>query len=505
MDIDKRIYLMCKNGIRVISGGVLLFLVSANILFSSYVDYQSERVRIEKNGISAFISALLMLCGLFIVSNLAKKISEKILFCVLAIITLAAGIYLIINVDGTLRFDPLYIYETAVELTEGNYSSLAKDGYLFYFPHQLGMTAYERILLLFSSNTKLIFLFNLMEIIGINFFLWRLTNLLFGNNHVTNVNTILLSFLFLPQFFFILFAYGLLPGLFCLLAAFFFAAAFCRNGKKRCLAAALIFSCLAVLLKENYLIGMIALTIWLLLECLKNKNWKWIIAVMLIIPCCMMSSKLVKGIYELESNVKLGKGVPAMLYIGMGVNPNNETLGPGWFDGSNWSYFTQCNQDSQAAQELAGDLLKTYWKQMCDEPVQAVKFFVKKNISVWTEPLYQSLWSGPQESCGQYVNTQLLQSLYRGERAEHIVYKYMKGFILVILLMSFGFVVKEWEKGEGAILLLLYNIGGFLFHTFWEAKSQYVYPYIFLLIPLCAYMAERIFACRRERYEKNSR
>lgn len=490
-----RIYLMCENVIRVISGGVLLFLIIMNFLFSSHVDYQSERVNIEKNSVWIIVITLIFLSGFFIISCMAEKLDEKIVFIALTAIFMMAGVYLIANADGTLRSDPLYVYQTAVELNKGNYSSFIKGGYLYYFPHQLGMVTYERILLLFSSDTKFLFFCNLMEMIGINFFLWRITNSLFRSNHVANVNVIIFSFAFLPQFFFILFGYGLLPGFFCLMAAFFWAVDFMNNGKKKCLIAMTMFSCLAIFLKENYLIGIIALTIWLFLEFMKSKRYRMMIAVLLLIPCCVLSVRVVKSIYELERGMEMGKGVPAMLYINMGVNINNEMLGPGWFDGTNWSYFTECDQDSQAAEELAKSMLHTYWGQMCDEPFHAVKFFIKKNVSIWCEPMYQSVWSGPLESCSQYMNTRFFQSLYRGEEAEHITYQYMKGYVLVILCMSFLFLVKEWKRNSGMELLLLYNTGGFLFHIFWEGKSQYIYPYMFVLIPLCAYMLARLSAC----------
>ena len=33
----------------------------------------------------------------------------------------------------------------------------------------------------------------------------------------------------------------------------------------------------------------------------------------------------------------------------------------------------------------------------------------------------------------------------------------------------------------------MYFIGGLLFHTAWEGKSQYVYSYVFVLIPFAVY------------------
>lgn len=82
-------------------------------------------------------------------------------------------------------------------------------------------------------------------------------------------------------------------------------------------------------------------------------------------------------------------------------------------------------------------------------------------------------------------------SLYNGGAAEQWVYCYMKGYMLVLLTLGLRFVLWDWKKGDG-LLLLLYLTGGFLFHLFWETKSQYVYPYLFSLIPLCAFGAENL-------------
>ena len=36
------------------------------------------------------------------------------------------------------------------------------------------------------------------------------------------------------------------------------------------------------------------------------------------------------------------------------------------------------------------------------------------------------------------------------------------------------------------IVSLYIFLGGFFFHLMWETKSQYVYPYVFMLIPMSA-------------------
>lgn len=494
IDITGKIHSICEYGITAICGCILFFLAAVNFVFSSYVDYGNEKVSVELNSPLILLSAFLCLGIFLLFSRIADRVNERLLFFTFTVLTLAAGIFLIANADATLRFDPLYVYESAVEISKGDYHSLAKDGYLNYCPYQLGLMTYERALLLLSADTRLIFLCNLLEIIGINFFLWRLTDLFSGHIHAVNVNVIFLSFMFFPQFFFILFAYGLIPGFFCLMAAFFTGARFVFHGRKSDLCTAVLFSCLAVFLKKNYLIGVIALTIWLLLECIKAKKIRLLLAALLLIPCCMLFGKTAEKIYESKSGMAMGDGVPSLLFICMGINPHNGNMGPGWYDGSNWYYFTECDQDSDAAAALAKDMIKTYLGEFRENPLLAVKFFGKKNISMWCDPLFQSVQSGPLESCGQAMETRLLKSLYRGELPEQVIRYYMKGYMLVLLVMCFLFLLKEWKQNRAVKLLLLYFIGGFLFHVMWEAKSQYVYTYIFVLIPLCAFMMTRLSA-----------
>jgi peptidoglycan hydrolase CwlO-like protein len=53
-----------------------------------------------------------------------------------------------------------------------------------------------------------------------------------------------------------------------------------------------------------------------------------------------------------------------------------------------------------------------------EDPTRAATFFKDKTISQWCEPMFQSVWSGPLESCKQYTHTELLQSIYNGGEAE---------------------------------------------------------------------------------------
>ena len=49
------------------------------------------------------------------------------------------------------------------------------------------------------------------------------------------------------------------------------------------------------------------------------------------------------------------------------------------------------------------------------------------------------------------------------------------------------FVIDRRNRKYDCNYIFLYFVGGFLLHIVWEAKSQYVYPYVFILLPCCAW------------------
>lgn len=61
---------------------------------------------------------------------------------------------------------------------------------------------------------------------------------------------------------------------------------------------------------------------------------------------------------------------------------------------------------------------------------------------------------------------------------------------IVQTLINFGvliYIAGCWKRFDSLTVYELFNavlmIGGFVFFTFWEAKSQYVAPYYFVIIP----------------------
>ena len=131
------------------------------------------------------------------------------------------------------------------------------------------------------------------------------------------------------------------------------------------------------------------------------------------------------------------------------------------------------------------------------EPARARRFFLDKTISQWCDPMYESVWTGPLEDCGQYTHTEILQSLYTGGTWAAGIADYLKTLCIGLWVFALLFLIFSGGKQTGWEMLYLYFIGGLLFHTFWEGKSQYTYTYLFVLIPFAAYAFRQVMAKRQ--------
>jgi len=302
--------------------------------------------------------------------------------------------------------------------------------------------------------------------------------------------TVILSFSFLPQFFFILFAYGLTPGFFFMILGFYNAIRFSRLHKVHNAVFAVIGAAVAATFKQNFLIGVIAIVIFWLLDAMRLRGkdiLKPVVASLALILCFSVPSFLVRMYFEEKSDVKLGEGTPTVLWLAMGTDIDNRYLGPGWYTGFNYATYTNSGYDTEEAARIGNERLKENLEEIKENPKEALTFFKDKTISQWCEPMFQSAWSGPLESCNQFTHTKLLQSIYNGEAAAERLAMFSKLVVLLIFGCTVLFLLSKKRDGFGWQVLLLFFIGGLLFQTVWEGKSQYIYPYVFSLIPTAAY------------------
>lgn len=482
-----------ENCIKYIAILPLLLLTILVTVFQNTISFDIiETSVIQRNGFRFLLLMLVALVALTIVYWLLRRVPEAVLFGVFALVYLVGGIYLITHIQMELRYDSGICYWNALNFVEGNYTNLQFGEYFYKYPFQLGLVSYNCLLIGISDDPNLVYFVNLLWIIISNFFLWRASALVYDYQPRVRKLIILLSFAFLPQFFYLFYAYGQVPGLGCMMIAVYLTI---RAIKKNS-GVSMLFSCvfigLACLLRMNYIIGGIALIIVYLLHALQRKRLVWGVAVVSMLFCMIVPRYFVYGYYESAAETDLSQGMPSLLHVAMGLQENQEPWrAAGWYNDFNDKTYLGTDCDVQASKAIAMDSVKERLQTFVQNPGYAVDFFGEKIITTWCEPTYQSIWSGPLISVNCATEEAWLRELYSGGNIFRLFASVMN--VLTVMLFGFSFLFVLWKTlriklpfNALELFAVLFFLGGFLFHIVWETKSQYVYPYVVLLVPTAA-------------------
>lgn len=478
----------------LLAGLFCTFFSFSTLFVTTFIPIKiSEGVIFQVNPLYFLPCLLLLLWGLMRLGPTFERISDKQFFRVLTILYLLMGAYLLFNVEGQIRADAKHVYRAALAFNQGNFASLTTIGaYMYRNPHQLGLLSLERIYAAILPTTYLAFGMNLVWTLTNNYLIWKLGRT-WGLSQLARNYLLLFTFAFLPHFFFILFVYGSTVGLTACLLALTSYQTFARKQELRYGLLTAFFLGLACLIRNNYMIFGLTILGILILSILKKFTWKKFLVGISCILCMIGMNKAILSYYEGVIGQEIGPGTPKIAYVTMGLrdDPDRKTLG-GWYDGYNTKILQRNNFNEEQATEMAKRDLRKRMVTFIKNPIYAFRFFFQKVYSTWTEPTFQSIWTGPNRwERNQETFTPLLQSLYEGRTAYRIFHFSMSLLLWTIYTFSGIYLFHLFWKIQpdfpstqlaGAIFL----IGGFLFHLIWETKSQYVYMYILLLIPYAA-------------------
>lgn len=493
-----------KDGLLLISGIVVGCLFLLNFLVTSTVARNSS----EATALSCvWPENILILAGLllifFLLAITAAEWLENVcvgkVFLCMTVIYLVAGSFLILNIEPAFRADAATVRSIGIEVSRGQYSQLQVGGYMSRYPHQLGLMLWDMLIYRISPNGSANMLINLCLVIGTNYVIYQMANQLFHSNAV-NFFTVFLSFAFLPQLFFIGHAYGSVPGLFFMVLAFYHAIRFMKTYSWRYAFLTAVFAAVAAALKQNYAIGVISICIFMVLQFLQSKRKKALLALLLIIAFFPLPGFMIKSYFSTKAGVDLDRGTPAVLWIAMGTDIDNTSPGPGWYNGYNYATYDAAHFDPEEAGKMGKQTLAENFEKIKDNPGRAVRFFTQKIATQWCDPEYQALWLGPLPDTGQAIYHDGLKELYAGRNGYSFLLICFRVVSLCIWALSLLYIVFYGRKHSGWEMFYMYTIGGFLFHLFWEAKSQYVYTYVLLLIPFSAFILTKCIGYMREHW-----
>lgn len=476
--------------IRVLSVIILAVILTANLIYTTRISYDLDEIVTYHRTYWYLIPLAVLSVVLLYGSGLLDRLSAGRLYGLLSVVYIAAACFIIFSYTDHIRADAYMCWDIAERLLNGNYKTLQEGGYINHFPYQLGLVAYEMFLRLFTDNERVMYVASLVQVLVINWFGYLIADRLFHNPFVSKL-TLVLEFGFLPQFFLIHFGYGTIPGMCCLVASFYHFICLYQGDTRRYHAVlAVLFILLASILKMNYCIGAAAMAIMLILKLLTEQKQ---VVGRIVLACLMVilplyASSVITEIFSFATNIEIGGGVPVASYIAMGTDLDNVSRAPGWYDGSAWDDYGAGNNDTEETARLAKAKIRDNIADSLEDPGRALKFYGKKIVSEWADPLFESVWSGPMSQSEQSPETpsRILRSLYGGGDVEQVVAVVMKGFLVLVLAAALLFQLHRGREYPASLLLPLYMIGGFIFHFFSEGKSQYTYMYIFVLLPLCA-------------------
>ncbi|MCM1412623.1 MAG: hypothetical protein NC305_19085 [Lachnospiraceae bacterium] len=368
----------------------------------------------------------------------------------------------------------------------GNFKMFQKGGYIGLFEQQKGfLFLYEIYFALFGDLN-----YSMTSRFHLAFFI---ITLLAGHGFLKIVAKkpfyrILYSVMMMfciPYILYLPYVYGDLPSICFSMVLFWALAAYEQRRKRRYLLAAAAAGALALMVRMNIWIVLIAVGIGMILLALKRCSLRPILAGLCIVLAAAGTMRAISIMYEYRSGYESGIGIPAVLWVAMGLQ---ETRGlPGIYNRYQQGVFEQNDFDREASAEIGKQYIRERLREMWQNPAYARNFFLEKVKLQWLEPLFGSL-----EETAEFgelkEEPEWIHDLYYGKTHDN-VWKAANYYQSMIYLACFCFAAaslfRRWNALSGNCagwIPLISVVGGFLFCILWESKCRYMMPYYLYLI-----------------------
>lgn len=485
----KNVILRGGRGIVVwLSIAFMLFLTIVSLVSTAYFnqsDFFGERPRYRMDHLLinliwiAFVLAVLYFLNK---KRVLEKIPVKILAAAAVIFVTAVSI-LWVNVSHTYpEADQKAVSWVAYLMTQNNFLFFEPEKYMQIYPNQLGLAAILEALyrLTGGENWNAFRYLTALANGAVVYLLYKITDRQF---HSRKADCLVLigSAACIQIILYTTFLYGIMLGLAFALVAFYLLLGFLE--KNRILYAVLsgILIGISILVKNNYSIFLVAMVILLLYKAFEKKNWKPVLAAVILLLASALLSRGLTAFYESRSGMEIGSGMPKTLWIAMGMQEGERA--EGWYNEFNYNTFLETGCDAEKSSAIAKAAIAESAEKFLDDPFYAVRFYYKKTVSQWNEPTCEALWVNQFHS-GDF--SWIVQSIYDGK-----LYTVLEEYMNLFQSLVYGAVLfllwryrKVWKMEQ--LFLPLVILGGFFFHTLWEAKSQYIFPYFVCMLPCAA-------------------
>ncbi len=430
---------------------------------------------------------ILVIAVLFYVEKrLLKEIRIKIMRIAPIITMLWVGawsFWWIFAVDRQPVGDQAHIYAAASYFMEGDYTFLYPGCYCGQHPYQLGLIALVELIFRIVGPLR----YRVLQAIGAGM---AVLIVYFGSEIAWEVSrrmTVVVAYCAVmigcvPLVFYTGWVYGDIPSI-----LFGMILAYCllryeKTEQVKWLAGIISCAVLAMLVRENSMILLIALCLTGGVFLVKKWDVKLFAAIILSVLLPFLAYQGIYKMYEVRSGIPHSDGFAPISYVTMGMQ---ETGGKcGWYTIYAGMVYDEQNADTVLAAQTSKLDLMDRLAEFRSDPAYAKQFYLNKVKSQWNEPLYQSLFfsnqyfEGKEPAPGSFVskisNIYFDKVLALSDRLQFIVYLGMLAFFL--------FAVNKDSSMTGQLLAVTI-IGGFLFSILWEAKARYILPYYIMMYP----------------------
>lgn len=508
------------TGLLFLSG--FLFTCYADDMVSQQVQTMVDNPFFHVTGTGILVGLVLLCCRLFCKKPAAGK--KVLLIMVFGWIALLGGLLILFGRTAPAA-DAWSVYSAAESLATGDTSVIhPTDSYLSYYPQQVGLMAFFEILIrlwkLLPTDLHAYHFIKCLYVVLtciIVYYQYASVHLLWEDDRADCIYLILAG-ANLPLIMYSSFVYGETPsfaalsvGLFYLLKLFQSADKSAgtdgaQNTSRRLLLyglLSLVTLTLAVMLRKNSLVIIIAVVLVTALEALKNRRPRLLLFAALCAACSLTILPATQKIYELRSGSTLRSGVPAMSYFAMGMQESSR--GNGWYNGFNFNTYQETGMDAAATSDISIQFIDERTNYFMEHPDKAVDFYRNKYLSQWTDGTYASRQATLATLGGRHP---LVESFYSGANSRFYI-GYNNLYQTLIYLSCFAYVLTALLSRRAVRLYEYLGIigvfGGFLFHMIWEANARYIFLYGLLLLPYAACGIARISNnAVPERFRKNN-
>lgn len=429
----------------------------------------------------------LVLCFLAVkkCSGIRLRYSVSFLF----IWTALLGTIWVLSSQSSPTYDSKFVSDASYQFANGDYSALSNNRYFSNYSFQLGYVLFNEIIIRFANlfhpeNLLYLEVLNAIFLAVINVFIVLINNTLFNDKRITNLTVILLALSSAPIIS-CSFIYGIIPGMMFALIAVYAEIRYLKENKIFFAVVSALSIAIAMLIKSNYLIWLIAMMAVAVVYLFKRKKYiRDVIFIAVTLVISMNIQSVAKSIYENRADIDLGDSIPYSSWIAMGLNESE--MAPGWYNYYHTiSNFEGSNFDADVASERSKKEIKKRIKYFAENPQYTNDFFYLKTVSQWNETSYESIWNNVVR--GQFKPKNTFAEWVCNDGAV-TVRRIMDCFAqLVFFGFLIGCVYALKKKKLINLFFPLVFIGGFMYQLMSEGKSQYIIPYFILMSGFASY------------------